>query len=77
MTVVTGNAALADAAATALFVAGPHDWPAIARRMGIKEVLLIDSQGSAYITPELAKRVHFEEAPQHVKTVELSSPNDA
>lgn len=76
VTVVTGNAALADAAATALFVAGPHDWPTVARRMGVKDVLLIDSQGTAYITPALARRIHFEEAPQRLETVELSSPKD-
>jgi thiamine biosynthesis lipoprotein len=45
VTVLASEAALADAAATALFVAGPEQWPDIARRMGIRDVLLIDAAG--------------------------------
>ena len=53
VTVVHDNAALADAAATALFVAGPGEWPDIARRMGIKRVMLVDRDGVIYITPDM------------------------
>lgn len=67
VTVLAGDAALADAAATALFVAGADDWPATARRMGIREVLLIDSAGNAVVTPELKSRLEFERAPERVE----------
>ena len=53
VTVVHDNAALADAAATALFVAGPGEWPDIARRMGIERVMLVDRDGVIYITPDM------------------------
>ena len=61
VTVLHRSAATADAAATALFVAGPRDWRRIARRMGIKAVLLIDAQGRAHLTPAMAARVQFAE----------------
>lgn len=53
VTVVHDNAALADAAATALFVAGSKEWPNIARRMGIERVMLVDRDGVIYITPDM------------------------
>ena len=71
VTVLSKDAALADAAATALFVAGPHEWAAVARKMGVKEVLLIDTRGTAYITPSLARRIHFEEKPRLIREIEL------
>ncbi len=71
VTVLSNDAALADAAATALFIAGPEEWASIARKMGINEVLLIDSRGTAHITPSLASRIHFEETPARILEVEL------
>jgi thiamine biosynthesis lipoprotein len=71
VTVLSNDATLADAAATALFIAGPQEWASVARKMGVSEVLLIDSQGTAYITPSLARRIHFEEKPPRIQEVEL------
>jgi len=62
VTVVDTRAAWADAAATALFVAGPEHWPQVAAALGIKQVLLIDQQGRFHMTPELAKRIRLETA---------------
>jgi len=45
VTVVHDNGITADAAATALAIAGPGHWREIARRMGIQHVWLVDSQG--------------------------------
>ena len=53
VTVVHDNAVVADAAATALFVAGPDEWESIAKRMGIKRVMLVDRQGVIYMTPAM------------------------
>ena len=56
--------AIADAAATALFVAGPKGWSGVARAMGIKEVMLIDENMTVYMTPEMAQRIQFTVEPK-------------
>lgn len=53
VTVIHTDAAVADAAATALFIAGPTDWLRIARQMGIDTVLLVDTQGQLHMTPTM------------------------
>lgn len=58
-TVITQNGALADAAATALTVAGPNDWYRIAKRMGIKYAILVDDAGTVYMNPAMRARVVF------------------
>ena len=64
VTVIHADAASADAAATALFVAGPKDWWEVARAMGIRYVLLMDERGVAHMNPAMGERVQFEaEAP--------------
>lgn len=59
VTVIHKNAGTADAAATALFVAGPEQWGKIAKSMNIKYVMLIDHKGTIYMTPAMAERIHF------------------
>ncbi|MCK5002251.1 MAG: FAD:protein FMN transferase [Gammaproteobacteria bacterium] len=59
VTVIHNNAGTADAAATALFVAGPEQWQEIAQSMGIEYVMLIDTQGKIHMTAKMAKRIHF------------------
>ncbi len=60
VTVIDTVGARADAAATALSVAGPHDWYRIARQMGLKFVMLVDEQGRVYMNPTMAQRIKFE-----------------
>ena len=60
VTVIHSDAATADAAATALFIAGPKNWYRIAKKMGIKFAMLIDKQGTVYMNPAMAKRIKFE-----------------
>jgi len=60
-TVISGNGAVADAAATALIVAGLDEWEAVARSMGLAQVLIIDEAGRVYLTPAMADRVEFSE----------------
>lgn len=57
VTVLHPNASTADAAATALFIAGPKDWHRVARQMGIRYVMLTDSQGRIHMNPEMQARV--------------------
>ena len=61
VTVIHHNAGIADAAATALFVAGPKQWQEIAESMGIEYVMLVNTSGSIYMTAKMAKRIHFNE----------------
>lgn len=63
VTVLHGDAVTADAASTALLVAGLKDWKRVARAMGVKQVMLIDEQGKVYMDAALARRVHFEITP--------------
>jgi len=60
-TVISDNGAVADAAATALIVAGLDEWEAVARSMGLAQVLIIDEAGRVYLTPAMADRVEFSE----------------
>jgi FAD:protein FMN transferase len=64
VTVVHESAAVADAAATALFVAGPRGWPDVAKAMRVNQVLLIDSDGRAQMSAAMAKRLHFTAEPK-------------
>ncbi|MEE8380218.1 MAG: FAD:protein FMN transferase [Gammaproteobacteria bacterium] len=60
VTIFADKADLADAAATALLVAGPKNWLPVARAMGIKGAMLVDEQGVVQITPGIRDRIHFE-----------------
>lgn len=57
VTVVHASAALADAAATALLVAGPQRWRDVARRIGVEQVLLIDQHERVFASPRLRAQV--------------------
>lgn len=72
VTVIHDDAATADAAATALDVAGPGQWWDVARSMGIKYVMLIDTDGNIFMNPGMAKRIHLEQKFQD--KVKLSKP---
>ncbi|MGD8742380.1 MAG: FAD:protein FMN transferase [Granulosicoccaceae bacterium] len=63
VTVLHDKGSIADAAATALFVAGPDAWPAIARDMGIEHVMLIADDGRVQMTPAMQARIRFEVEP--------------
>lgn len=57
VTVIDNDPTRADAAATALFVAGPEHWQEIAAAMNIHYVFLIDNQGRLYMNPAMAERL--------------------
>jgi thiamine biosynthesis lipoprotein len=61
VTVITREGWLADAAATALIVAGLDDWVEVTRSLGLDQVLLIDEAGKAYLTEKMNERVEFVE----------------
>lgn len=62
-TVIFGRGALADAAATAMVVAGAQMWHEVAKRMGIKYVMLVDEAGTVYMSPAMQARVSFTGGP--------------
>jgi thiamine biosynthesis lipoprotein len=57
VTVAHRDATTADAAATAIFVAGPDQWHAVAQAMGIRYVLLVDNRGTLHMSPEMQERL--------------------
>lgn len=56
VTVLNKDATTADAAATALLIAGPDNWLKIVESMGLSSVLCIDNQGKILQTKAMAKR---------------------
>jgi len=59
VTVIHTDAGLADAAATALLVAGPGDWPATAAALGVTLVMVVTSEGRIEATPAMEARLAF------------------
>jgi len=73
VTVIHPNATTAHAAATAMFIAGPDGWVNIASRMGIDQVLLMDTSGTLHLTPQIRERLRFLEK---TPPVIIADPND-
>ena len=63
VTVIARDGGRADASASALFVAGPRDWPRVARAMGVDEVMLVDTEGKVQLSRAMAERLHIEAEP--------------
>ena len=59
VTVITNEGLLADAAATALVVAGLDGWPEVARALKLNQVAVVDESGTVYLTPAMEKRMQF------------------
>lgn len=60
VTVIHQDATRADAAATAIFIVGTEHWLETARAMEIEKVMLIDLEGTVYMTEAMSERIHFE-----------------
>ena len=75
VTVLHNNAAEADAAATALFVAGKN-WPQIAAAMGIDRVMLVRPDGQIELSPKMAERVRLinNANPPIIREIETLTP---
>jgi thiamine biosynthesis lipoprotein len=67
VTVLHHNPVEADAAATALFVAG-NDWPKIAIAMEVNSVMVIRENGHLEMSPKMAQRIQLMEK-DHVITI--------
>lgn len=62
VTVLADDPVLADAAATALFVAGRERWLQIAGRLGIASALRVDASGTVEMTESMSARLKLPEA---------------
>ena len=71
VTVLHDNASIADAAATALFIAGDN-WPNVAKKMGILHVMLIKPNGDIELSPKMYQRIKFlnENTPRIIKALD-------
>jgi len=61
VTVLDNDAGRADAAATAIFVAGNKDWFRIAKKMGVQGVMVVDENGQVFMDPVMKQRVYFKD----------------
>ena len=61
VTVVTSEGLLADAAATAITVAGLEDWAVVARELNLDQVMLVDGEGRVYLTRRMNERIELAE----------------
>ena len=71
VTVIHQDSGLADASATALFVAGPDHWFEVARKIGLEMVMLVDDEGKIHITPQMKQRLKFN---PEIETTLIVSP---
>ena len=59
VTVIAVEGLLADAAATALIVAGRSGWREVAQSLELDQVLMIDGGGKVYLTRRMAERIEL------------------
>jgi len=59
VTVLAKDAGLADAASTALFIAGPEHWQKIARQLNLHYVMLIAADNTIYLSPDMSQRIEL------------------
>jgi len=71
VTIVHNDAALADAAATAIFIAGPNKWKKIAQRMGIKQIMIMTKSGQLIISKQLNPRLSLRNQKSQISVVSL------
>lgn len=57
VTIIGNDAALTDAACTALMVAGPEHWPTVASALGVRQVMVVAEDGTIQMSPEMQARV--------------------
>lgn len=69
VTVIHESGGEADAAATALTVAGPDEWLAVARDLGVDRVMRVEADGRILLTPAMADRIRWQERPGNLHLV--------
>ncbi|MEI6414169.1 MAG: hypothetical protein WCP34_07900, partial [Pseudomonadota bacterium] len=49
-----------------LVIGGTREWYRIAKSLGLKSAMLVDSSGTVHMDPAMARRVQFEGTPPKV-----------
>ncbi|WYK06892.1 FAD:protein FMN transferase [Cereibacter sphaeroides f. sp. denitrificans] len=76
VSVLDTDGARADAAATALCIAGREDWPRVAAAMGVRAVLMIADDGAVFATPEMMARLEPAQGGYPAPVQVVSLPED-
>lgn len=71
VTVIHDDGGEADAAATALAVAGPDEWLAVAAELGVVAVMRVEADGSIVVTPTMDSRVTWRDRPARLRVASL------
>ncbi len=71
VTIVHKDAALADAAATALFIAGPKNWKKIAKKMAVDQIMLLTQSDELIISEKLKPRLSIQNKQLKTTVVKL------
>lgn len=74
VSVITNNGAEADAAATALFVAGKAHWRDVAKALNIKQFVLIDNDNNIIISKAMSERSRIMLSDITVEKLDLDAP---
>lgn len=72
VTVIHPDGTTADAAATALVVAGAEGWHQVAQQMGIKLAMLVEEDGTVHLNPNMMRRIQLD--PSITPKIRLSPP---
>ena len=72
VTVFDTEAGKADAAATAIFVAGLDEWYEVAKKMGVTGAMIVAEDGTIHMTRNLQDRIYFDIEPK--PTIIFSEP---
>jgi thiamine biosynthesis lipoprotein len=75
--VIHPDAVVADAAATALMIAGAKEFAAISRSMGVSCAMLLTDSGELHVTPAMQRRLRFPDAPPKLVVSEELGANCA
>lgn len=74
VSVIHPDAVIADVASTTLMIAGPGELVRLSRAMGIRCVVLVEDDGTTWISPAMQKRLQFVTPPLRLRiTEELGS----
>jgi len=74
VTVISSEGLLADAAATALVVAGLDDWPEVASALNLDKIAVVDESGTVFLTTAMEHRIKLAE---NVRRVVVDTPVNA
>ena len=59
VTVIANEGLLADAAATAITVAGRDEWESVAKALGLDQVMIVDESGKVHMTQRMSLRIEL------------------